>query len=230
MLKGKDKVKSDVETETRDGHPFDSERFKSQIEFILEIDKLKTVLRRTTLLDRSRQENSAEHSWHIALILLVLSEYADEDNLDLFQVIKLLIWSKSMPMILTAMMKLAARLKKCVNPKPLIEFSTSYRRIRPIPFEPYGMNTRLKIHLNQNLPMRWIGCSRFYTIILPAGTPGKSMVSGKARLLRECSRSMTAPTSYGIMSPASSMTRLRKVIYRSNQIYLKSTCKWVRYR
>jgi putative hydrolase of HD superfamily len=86
MLKGKDKVKSDVETETRDGHPFDSERFKSQIEFILEIDKLKTVLRRTTLLDRSRQENSAEHSWHIALILLVLSEYADEDNLDLFQV------------------------------------------------------------------------------------------------------------------------------------------------
>jgi hypothetical protein len=213
MLKGKDKVKSDVETETRDGHPFDSERFKSQIEFILEIDKLKTVLRRTTLLDRSRQENSAEHSWHIALILLVLSEYADEDNLDLFQV-----------------MKLAARLKKCVNPKPLIEFSTSYRRIRPIPFEPYGMNTRLKIHLNQNLPMRWIGCSRFYTIILPAGTPGKSMVSGKARLLRECSRSMTAPTSYGIMSPASSMTRLRKVIYRSNQIYLKSTCKWVRYR
>ena len=91
MLKGKDKVKSDVETESRDGHPFDSERFKSQIEFILEIDKLKTVLRRTTLLDRSRQENSAEHSWHIALILLVLSEYADEDNLDLFQVIKLLV-------------------------------------------------------------------------------------------------------------------------------------------
>jgi putative hydrolase of HD superfamily len=67
------------------------ERFKRQIEFILEADKLKNVSRRTTLLDRSRQENSAEHSWHIALILLVLSEYADEDNLALLQVIKLLL-------------------------------------------------------------------------------------------------------------------------------------------
>jgi putative hydrolase of HD superfamily len=71
--------------------PQRGERFKSQIEFILEIDKLKNILRRTTLLDRSRQENSAEHSWHIALILLVLSEYADEDNLDLLRVIKLLL-------------------------------------------------------------------------------------------------------------------------------------------
>lgn len=67
------------------------ERFKRQIEFILEADKLKNVSRRTTLLDRSRQENSAEHCWHIALILLVLSEYADEDNLALLQVIKLLL-------------------------------------------------------------------------------------------------------------------------------------------
>lgn len=91
MLKKRDEIKSVVETKTGEGRPFDSERFKSQIEFILEIDKLKTILRRTTLLDCSRQENSAEHSWHIALILLVLSEYADEDNLDLFHVIKLLL-------------------------------------------------------------------------------------------------------------------------------------------
>ena len=71
--------------------PLRSERFKRQIEFILEVDKLKKILRRTTLLDRSRQENSAEHSWHIALIVLVLSEYAEKDNLDLLQVIKLLL-------------------------------------------------------------------------------------------------------------------------------------------
>lgn len=91
MLKKRDEIKSVVETKTGEEPPFDSERFKSQIEFILEIDKLKTILRRTTLLDCSRQENSAEHSWHIALILLVLSEYADEDNLNLFHVIKLLL-------------------------------------------------------------------------------------------------------------------------------------------
>ncbi|MEE9536436.1 MAG: HD domain-containing protein [Desulfobacterales bacterium] len=68
-----------------------SERFKRQIEFVLEVDKLKKILRRTTLMDRSRHENSAEHSWHIALIVLVLSEYADEKNLNLLQVIKLLL-------------------------------------------------------------------------------------------------------------------------------------------
>ena len=71
--------------------PRQSERFESQIEFLLEIDKLKRILRRTTLLDRSRQENSAEHSWHIALSVLVLAEYADDDNLDLLHIIKLLL-------------------------------------------------------------------------------------------------------------------------------------------
>ena len=91
MLKEKDEVKSDVETKTGDRRPLENERFKSQIEFILEVDKLKKILRRTTLLDRSRQENSAEHSWHIALIVLVLSEYAEMDNLNLLRVIKLLL-------------------------------------------------------------------------------------------------------------------------------------------
>ena len=91
MRTDKDRMKGDTETQKRHGRPFDSERFRKQIEFSLEIDKLKKILRRTTLLDRSRQENSAEHSWHIALILLVLSEYADEDNLDLMRVIKLLL-------------------------------------------------------------------------------------------------------------------------------------------
>jgi 5'-deoxynucleotidase YfbR-like HD superfamily hydrolase len=71
--------------------PRQSERFKSQIEFILEVDKLKQVLRRTAILDGTRQENSAEHSWHVALSVLVLSEYAEENNLNLLQVIKLLL-------------------------------------------------------------------------------------------------------------------------------------------
>jgi putative hydrolase of HD superfamily len=91
MLKKQDGIRSDVETKTEGGPLLESERFISQIEFILEIDKLKTILRRTTLLDRSRRENSAEHSWHIALIILVLSEYAEEDHLDLMRVIKLLL-------------------------------------------------------------------------------------------------------------------------------------------
>ena len=91
MLKEKDKIQSAEETKTGEELLIESERFKSQIEFILEVDKLKQIQRRTLLLDRSRRENSAEHSWHIALSVLVLSEYAEEDNLDLLQVIKLLL-------------------------------------------------------------------------------------------------------------------------------------------
>lgn len=86
---GEDKVRG--ERQRHKNPSVNGERFKRQIEFILEADKLKNVSRRTTLLDRSRQENSAEHSWHIALILLVLFEYADEDNLALLQVLKLLL-------------------------------------------------------------------------------------------------------------------------------------------
>jgi putative hydrolase of HD superfamily len=89
--------KGDGESQVRGDHQrhknstVNNQRFKRQIEFILEADKLKSVSRRTTLLDCSRQENSAEHSWHIALLVLILFEYADADNLDLLQVIKLLL-------------------------------------------------------------------------------------------------------------------------------------------
>ena len=53
----------------------DGGRLDRQIEFLCEIDALKRVERQTTLLDRSRRENSAEHSWHLALYVLVLAEY-----------------------------------------------------------------------------------------------------------------------------------------------------------
>ena len=53
------------------------EALPKQIDFILEIDRLKSVLRRTPLLDRSRRENTAEHSWQIALMAVLLAEHAD---------------------------------------------------------------------------------------------------------------------------------------------------------
>ncbi len=52
------------------------ERLQQQLSFILEIDKLKSIMRHTILIDRSRRENSAEHSWHLALMANLLSEYA----------------------------------------------------------------------------------------------------------------------------------------------------------
>jgi len=67
------------------------DRFRQQIEFILEVDKLKNVLRKTILMDRSRRENSSEHSWHIALMVLILSEYAKDSEVDMFRVMKILL-------------------------------------------------------------------------------------------------------------------------------------------
>jgi putative hydrolase of HD superfamily len=53
-------------------------RLEQQLAFILEIDKLKLIMRQTILSDRSRRENSAEHSWHLAIMANLLSEYAVE--------------------------------------------------------------------------------------------------------------------------------------------------------
>jgi putative hydrolase of HD superfamily len=67
----------------------DGERLKKQIEFIIEIDKLKSIVRQTLLTDSSRQENSAEHSWHLALMAFVLHEHANGEDIDIFRVIKM---------------------------------------------------------------------------------------------------------------------------------------------
>jgi putative hydrolases of HD superfamily len=54
------------------------DRLAKQIAFIVEIDKLKSVYRRTLLIDESRHDNSAEHSWHLAIMAIALAEYAAE--------------------------------------------------------------------------------------------------------------------------------------------------------
>lgn len=66
-------------------------RLTRQIEFILEIDRLKTINRRTYLTDSSRFENSAEHSWHIAVMALVLAEHADDPDIDRLKVLRMLL-------------------------------------------------------------------------------------------------------------------------------------------
>lgn len=67
-----------------------TERLDRQIAFLNEADKLKSVLRGTTLCDASRAENSAEHSWHLTLYALVLAEQAGPE-VDINRVIKMLI-------------------------------------------------------------------------------------------------------------------------------------------
>lgn len=66
-------------------------KLEQQLEFIVEVDKLKTIYRQTLLMDQSRYENDAEHSWHLALMALLLSEYASDKDLDLLKVVKMVL-------------------------------------------------------------------------------------------------------------------------------------------
>ncbi|MBE6347606.1 MAG: HD domain-containing protein [Spirochaetaceae bacterium] len=61
------------------------------LSFIVEVDKIKNIMRRTLLIDGSRRENDAEHSWHLAIMAMLLTEYADDKNFTLDKVLKMVI-------------------------------------------------------------------------------------------------------------------------------------------
>ncbi len=65
-------------------------RLTDQFAFLQEIDRLKRILRATPISDNSRPENSAEHSWHIAMYALVLSDQADPE-VDISRVLRMLL-------------------------------------------------------------------------------------------------------------------------------------------
>ncbi len=66
------------------------ERLKKQMDFLLEVDKLKFITRQTYLSDGKRKENDGEHSWHLALMAVLLSEYSNE-KVDLIKVITMVL-------------------------------------------------------------------------------------------------------------------------------------------
>lgn len=68
----------------------DNERLKKQMDFILEMDKMKSIMRQTYLANGERKENDAEHSWHLALMAVLLKEYANEE-VDLAKVIPMVL-------------------------------------------------------------------------------------------------------------------------------------------
>lgn len=71
--------------------PSNFDRLHGQIAFVAEIDKLKGVLRKTLILDKSRFENTAEHSWHASVIAMVLFEHVNEPGLDLNRIVRMLL-------------------------------------------------------------------------------------------------------------------------------------------
>jgi len=67
------------------------ERLARQIQFIVEVDKLKEIFRQTVLINSRRAENDAEHSWHLCLVVITLAEHANVPGLDILRVLKMLI-------------------------------------------------------------------------------------------------------------------------------------------
>ena len=67
-----------------------TEDLLKQIEFIKEIDKIKYIQRKTKLFNSDRRENDAEHSWHLAMMAVVLSDHSDH-KIDLLKVIKMVL-------------------------------------------------------------------------------------------------------------------------------------------
>lgn len=68
-----------------------NDRLEQQLKFIIEIDKLKNIYRKTRLVHDTRLENDAEHSWHLTMMAIILSEHANEQDIDLLKVIKMLL-------------------------------------------------------------------------------------------------------------------------------------------
>ncbi len=68
----------------------DLDRLKKQVEFIVEADKIKNILRMNYTASGNRRENDAEHSWHLALMAILLSEYANTP-LDIIKVLKMIL-------------------------------------------------------------------------------------------------------------------------------------------
>jgi putative hydrolases of HD superfamily len=71
--------------------PSDNDALTRRIQFILEADKLKTIIRNTLLTDRSRFENAAEHSWHAALTAVVIFDAAGDNGMDLSHAVRMLL-------------------------------------------------------------------------------------------------------------------------------------------
>lgn len=67
-----------------------NDKLEKQLQFIIEIDKLKNILRRTKLIHADRYENDAEHSWHLAMMAIILQDHANEP-VDLAKVLKMVL-------------------------------------------------------------------------------------------------------------------------------------------
>ena len=109
-------------------------RLKQQLDFVLEIDKEKNILRQTHLSGHGRRENDAEHAWHMAIMTMLTPSPTTRKVARLKRPAKTLLKSVSSP---------------------------SCRRIRKMSSSLSSTNLRTVKHLNPNMPMPWTIFNRF---------------------------------------------------------------------
>src|SRR5688500_6521306 len=68
-----------------------SEELSKCVEFWNEIEKLKIVYRQNSVVDKCRNENTAEHSWHVSIMAVILSGFSNDKDLDTLKVVKMLL-------------------------------------------------------------------------------------------------------------------------------------------
>jgi len=155
-----------------------SERLKKQIQFIVEADKIKNIFRRSKIHDGSRRENDAEHSWHMALMAFLLSEYSKE-NIDVLKVMKMC--------IIHDIVEIDAGDTFCYDAKGNLdkqerEQKAADRIFGLLPEEQGSELRKLWGSLmpwklpKQNMPQHWTGCSRYCLITSTKAEHGRSLI------------------------------------------------------
>ena len=133
------------------------ERLQQQMKFILEVDKVKQIIRQTYLADGSRKENDAEHSWHLALMAVLLKEYANEE-VDLAKVIpmvcSMILW-RLMLEIHMHMIRQDWQRRERVRQRLQTVFLVCFQKIRVQSSEIYGKNLKHMGQQRRNLHMCW---------------------------------------------------------------------------
>ena len=129
------------------------QRLSRQLEFIAEVDKIKHILRRNLLTDGSRRENDAEHSWHLAMMAILLEEYG------FYPWLLSTTWWRFMPEIPSPTMLKGIKIKSYEKNKLRRNFFLFYLKIRDGIFDLCGKNLTEWIQQTLGLPPAWIDYS-----------------------------------------------------------------------
>src|SRR5713226_9461538 len=147
----------------------------SQLRFLLEADKLKTVFRQSTLIDASRKENSAEHSWHLALMALVLRDHSPPGT-DLSRVIAMLMLHDLVEIDAGDLFLYAGRRPRLARRWRSALLPTGSSRCCPRPrlkrSGRCGTSSRSAARRRRSSPVRWTGSSRCSRTTRQVAEPG----------------------------------------------------------